>query len=404
MSDDVRSFVRLVDRASAPDLWDDIESRIPRRPPAEPGGGRRVAAAAVAIVVTLAAFAFGYEAFRSDGSSVTGEDPEPSVVTSPIPRLTGEARITAEIPLPEDAVNGGVAVGAGSAWVGLGLQKGNGEQQVIRIDLATNEIMAQIPVTESPSRKRIAATEDAVWVASTGLLERIDPRTNSVVARVRIPERYISAIAVEPAAVWAITVDRSAEGILVRVDPQTNEIVAEIPLGPQIAGYEDEVRLGAGSVWVLGVRWFERENAEYGSDLIRIDPESNAIVARIPVGGFHMVVGTDEVWVRFPADGVFDASSGERWLWTRIHVPTNESSEPFRFEDDGLKLVSPTALWSVGYDEQEYVRVTRFDPDTFDVEARSEPIRSYYHDAVLDPGSGSVWVSTIGNVVRMDIS
>ncbi len=41
----------------------------------------------------------------------------------------------------------------------------------------------------------------------------------------------------------------------------------------------------------------------------------------------------------------------------------------------------------------ENVRVTRFDPDTLDVEARSEPLRSYYHDAELDPASGTVWVS-----------
>lgn len=38
---------------------------------------------------------------------------------------------------------------------------------------------------------------------------------------------------------------------------------------------------------MLGVRSFEKEDAEYGSDLIRIDPATNAIAARIPVGGFH---------------------------------------------------------------------------------------------------------------------
>ena len=107
-----------------------------------------------------------------------------------------------------------------------------------------------------------------------------------------------------------------------------------------MAGYEDEVILGAGSVWVLGVRWFEEEDAEYGSDLIRVDPATNAIAARIPVGGFHMVMGADEVWVRFIADGVFD-TYGERRLWTRVDVRTNEPSEPFEFEADGLKIVTP---------------------------------------------------------------
>ena len=187
-----------------------------------------------------------------------------------------------------------------------------------------------------------------------------------------------------------------------RVDPATNEVVAEIALGLQVSGYEDEVVLGAGSVWVVGIRWFEQEDAEYGSDLIRIDPTTNRVAARIPVGGFHMVMGTGEVWVRSPADGVFDQSV-ERWLWTRVNVGTNEASEPFEFEDQGLRLVTPDALWSVGYDEQENVRVMRFDPETLGVEARSEPIRSLFHDAVLDPASGTVWISAVWSLVRVDI-
>lgn len=279
---------------------------------------------------------------------------------------------------------------------------------MVRIDLATNEIIAEIPVQGTPYRKRIAATDEAVWVASTGMIERIEPETNTVVASVDLQGRPVSAIAADTTALWVVAVaepsDEGGEwtGNLVRVDPATNDIAAEIPLGPQVAGYEDEVMLGAGSVWVLGVRWFEEKDAEYGSDLIRVDPASNSIAARIPVGAFHMVMGADEVWVRFMADGVFD-TSGERRLWTRVSVRTNEPSEPFEFEDDGLELVTPEALWSVGYDEQENVRVTRFDPETLEVGARSEPIRSYYHDAVLDPASGTVWVSAIWNVVRVDI-
>jgi hypothetical protein len=87
-----------------------------------------------------------------------------------------------------------------------------------------------------------------------------------------------------------------------------------------------------------------------------------------------------------------------------VDLGTGQPSEPFRFEVDGLKLVTPEALWSVGYDEQENVRVTRFDPDTLDVEARSEPVRSYYHDAVLDAASGTVWISALSAIVRFDIT
>lgn len=352
---------------------------------------------------------------RADGTGITkladtpryGVDggiawqPLPSGSPSPSPELAGTARVTATIPLPADSTGGGLSVGAGSLWSGLNDTHGrNGA--VLRIDPATNEIVATVAVAEGPSRKRIAATDNAVWVASTGLLQRIDPATNSVVASVAIPDRSISAVAADSSDVWAVTIGADG-GVLVRVDTATNAIVAEVPLGSQITGYEDEVKIGAGSVWVIGVGWIERENAEYGSDLIRVDPASNTVVSRIPVGGFRMAVGPDAVWVTFPADGVFN-TSGERWLWTKVDVRTNEASQPFRFQAVSLALVTPDGLWSVDYDDQEFVRVTRSDPATLAVVSRSEPVRSYFHDAVLDPTSATVWVATLNAIVRLDIA
>ena len=335
-----------------------------------------------------------------------GVGPGAIAAVSSGPPLVGVPRVAVEIPLADpsrDAPLGGVAVGAGSAWVGV---PGRGEGgQVVRIDLATNEVVARIPVREAPYRKQIVVTDEAVWVASRGLMERIDPDTNAVCARVELPGRAVSAIAADGSAVWAITVDetgRERAGTLVRVDPATNRIAAEIPLGPQVAGYEDEIALGAGSVWVVGVRWSAQEDAEHGSDLIRVDPATNRIAARIPVGAFHAVVGPDDVWVRFPVDGAFDRA-GERWLWSRVDARTAEVSPPFEFEGQGLRLVTPEGLWSVGYDEREHVRVTRFDPETLEAVARSEPIRSYFHDAVVDPISRTVWVSAVWSLVRVDI-
>lgn len=350
--------------------------------------------------------AFAVRAFRS--GTVPAADEAPSDQVREGPPLTGDPEITAEIPLVGDERNagtGGVAVGAGSAWVGI--QRGV-SGFVVRIDLATNEVVAEIPVRDTPWRKRIAATDESVWVASHGVLERIDPDTNTIVASVDMQGRPISAIMADSTDVWAVAITEPPEGggewtgSLVRVDAATNQAVAEIPLGPQVAGYEDEVMVGAGSVWVLGVRWFEKEDAEYGSDLIRIDPATNAITARIPVDGFQMVMGSDEVWVRFIADGVFD-TYGERRLWTRVDVATNEPSQPFELEADGLKIVSPDALWSVDYDEQQHVRVSRLDPETLEVEKRSEPIRSLFTDAIVDPASRTVWVSAIYSVIRLDI-
>jgi hypothetical protein len=259
---------------------------------------------------------------------------------------------------------------------------------------------------------QIAATDEAVWVGSGDAVERINPATNEIVARVEIADGHVAAVAADATAVWALAIvapsDNVAQwtGSLVRIDPATNAIVADIPLGSHPVGYMDELRIGAGSVWVLGVRWIESNNDEYGSDLIRVDPVTNEIVARIPVGGFHMVVGNDEVLVRFPADGVLD-SPHDRWLWTRVDVSTNEPSPPFSFDEidpgDGLRLVTPEALWAVGYDEAGDVRVTSFDPATLEMTARSGPIPPYFHDALVDAATRTVWIATGKVIVRLDV-
>lgn len=401
---DLKTRFHGAERIPVSNLWPEIVSHRPEPMRSGPGPVRRSFVGVIAILLAVGGIALAVRAFRPERPTDRG--PSPSVGHSPIPPLTGDPRITARIPLTEDEGDaiGGVAVGEGSAWVGL--SRADGGDSVVRIDLTTNEVVAEIPVEGAPWRKRIAATPDAVWVGSSDVLQRIDPATNSVVATVPIPG-CCSAIEADGTAVWAVAiVDRSDQGLqnlgaLVRVDPSTNEVVAEIPLGSQVAGYGDEVRLEAGSVWVLGTR-LVAEDQERGGDLIRVDPASNRIVAEIPLGGFDMVVGTDEVWVRFAADGTFD-ETGERWLWTRIDVHTNAMSDPFEFEGHGLQLVTPEALWAVGYDREENVRVTRWDPRTLEPEARSEPIRSLFHDAVIDPASRTAWVSALRTLVRVDI-
>ena len=166
-----------------------------------PGPGRRFVVSIFALLLGAAGIAFAVGVLRSGTAPIADESP--AYETSPGPSLTGEPRITAEIQLldpGDDSVVGGITVGAGSAWVGLPRAE---TASLVRIDIATNVIAAEIPLQAATWRKRIVATEDAVWVASSGLLERIDPATNTVVARVVLPDRSISAIAADDAAVWA---------------------------------------------------------------------------------------------------------------------------------------------------------------------------------------------------------
>lgn len=392
-------------RAAAPAVvTDGLHERLAQRRRAR--HLRRRVASGLLVVAVVAGSVAGFSALRrvfgTETRSGTNESaPSPLPEATVLKRLTGTARITTTVPFPEGSHGGGIAVGAGSAWVGFTDEQG-AAGGVLRIDLATNDIVATIPVNEGPQRKRIVATDNAVWVGSTGLLQRIDPATNAVVASVDLSGRAVSAITADGLDVWAITIASSGGGMLVRVDQRTNEIVAETPLGVQITGYEDEVRVGGGSVWVVGVTWNQERDTEYGSDLIRIDPATNAVSARVPVGGFSLQVGAEDVWVRFPVDGAFD-SGDDRWRWVMIDFATLEASPPFEL-DYVPRLITEHDVWTVDYDAQGNPRVSRYDLQTLELVSRSEPVRSPYTDSVIDPVSKTVWISALDGVVRLDIS
>ena len=339
----------------------------------------------------------GYDASPVAWQPIPGSANAPSEATDP--PLTGDPRVVASIDLPPDTMAGSISVGAGAVWVDAFPTTKGAEDQLLRIDPATDHV----ETVASISGGKVAATDDAVWAAGGQELERFDPRTGGLVATVALPGDA-SAIAANETDVWVIVVTDNGS-MLIRVDPATNAVSAQIPLGSEFTGYQDSVQLGEGAVWLLGVRWngSDQDSKEFGGDLVRVDPVSNQVVDRIPVDGFSMAVGQDAVWVKFPEDGVFDTYQ-ERWLWTKVDVSNDQPSQPFRMDTSNIGLVTPDVLWAVDYDNQTDVRVSRFDPTTHQVLVRSDPIRGYYEGEAFDPSTGTVWIGTMTTVTRVDIS
>jgi PQQ-like domain len=95
-------------------------------------------------------------------------------------------------------------------------------------------------------------------------------------------------------AAWTVDPDRRE---ILRIDPGTRRVVARIPVPA-----ETRVAAGAGAVWALSGDLFGGEGG--ATRLLRIDPASNTVVARIPVptsgGGFgpaDVQIDGDAVWV-----------------------------------------------------------------------------------------------------------
>jgi hypothetical protein len=119
----------------------------------------------------------------------------------------------------------------------------------------------------------------STWVAckESGLLLRVQPRN-----LFRLGGSSLIAVTSGFGSVWAL--DGSRTGRLLRIDPTTNAVGARIDVG---ASAPYNVWTGAGSVWVAG---------DQGGDVVRVNPASNSVVAHIAVGDG-------------PADLAFDGSN-----------------------------------------------------------------------------------------------
>jgi Tol biopolymer transport system component len=324
----------------------------------------------------------------SDTSSTT---PTPSVSES----VPVEPSVTARI--PAGAFLRGVAVGEGAVWATVDNANGGPDDHVlVRIDPETNEIVDSLPLPEAGD---LTVGEGSVWVlsrlASEGTVLRIDPATSEIAAMIPVGDQ-LSNIAVGEGAVW-LTEGSDANppsGEVVRIDPTTNQIAARIPVS---GGWPRDLVIGEGSVWVYG----HSRLAEHGweaSSLWRIDPMTNEPFVVVDQEAFlgdgaalpdNVAIGDGHVWA---------AAADEEGRGLRIDPATGEVA---RFEVEGgfawPFLVEAHRVW-FGRDE-----IRLLDTETLEVvevvDAEIEGI-----DAAFDPKTASLWVANYdGTITRIDL-
>ncbi len=179
-------------------------------------------------------------------------------------------------------------IGFGSVWVAS-----CGDKAIIRISEKSNSIIARIPLTIANDEGSIVADKHGVWVLSDakGVLTRIDPEHNKVVAQIAVKENSFAAMA-GFGSIWITNigdVSTKEPGSVQRIDPKTNTVIATIPVGVQ----PRFLAVGEGGVWALN---------QVDGSVSRIDPASNKIVATIecqaPGTGGDISAGEGFVWVR----------------------------------------------------------------------------------------------------------
>jgi len=188
----------------------------------------------------------------------------------------------------------GVAVGAGSVWVGR-----NDLQAVLRLDPASGRVTATIPVGFHVFN--LAADAASVWVVSfeDDMVARIDAITNAVTLR-RSLLHAPSGVLIADGSVW---ISRSGNATVVRLEAITGAQQADIPVGRRPL----PLAAAGGSVWV---------RSEQDSTVSHIDASTNKAVATIAVDPFYgldgvdsMVAGAGGVWISGLTVQYIDASS-----------------------------------------------------------------------------------------------
>lgn len=150
-----------------------------------------------------------------------------------------------------------IGFGAGSVWVSAGISVTDTAtvSAVVRIDPATNKVVATIPMPSNASAcGGFAISREAVWMPSCAdapVLVRIDPAANTVVGTIDLGGYGGQPILVD-GVLW-LTVRKTDEGPdparLVRIDPATNTVDRVVSLGETFRG--EDLLAAFGSIWTI---------------------------------------------------------------------------------------------------------------------------------------------------------
>ena len=191
--------------------------------------------------------------------------------------------IVARIPVPSRP--DWLAMGFGSVWV-----VDYRPPSLVRIDPATDQAVASIPLG-GHACMGIAVTSTALWVADCEhhTVAQIDPAKNAVARTLTVDYSVDDegSFAAVDGSLWLFTTDSTARtSLLERIDPATGKIQARIPVG-------------AGSYVVAGDSAALWVSATLGGELLRVDPRSDSVTAHIEVDPRpkFLSVGIGGVWV-----------------------------------------------------------------------------------------------------------
>lgn len=258
-------------------------------------------------------------------------------------------------------------------------------------------ILGSIPLPVIVDRDALLAF-DSIWLidgTTTGTLTRWDLATRQTLATIKVGDPFLTpygdpvAAVATSEAVWATSVSTHE---VVRIDPASNQISERIPLG-QVDGEDFTTYAMVGNDQVL-FAW------DYNRNLtLRIDPKTRQVGPAIPL------VRPERV-----ADGAL-------WAWDAVHPELARNL--LRIDLAGEKVLARIPLDAVDPNKPLLINslwfaagdtVYRVDPATDQVVARINAGATAYHvtdtgNAIwvtISPDQAACWDLNQGSVLRID--
>jgi len=217
----------------------------------------------------------------------------------------------------------------------------------------------------------VAVTPDGVWVGSTGpdAAHRIDPKTNKLVATVKLPGEPCAGLATGFGSLWVPLC--STPSTLAKVNLKSNTLSAVLTVGP--AGPEGGITASPDSVWLV---------VDKNGSLARIDPDRGTVrqTIQLPPGSYNPFYMDGQVWVT-RADGAEVTSVDAH---TGAVLGTVKTGPNPRFLSAGTGTV-----WTLNQGDGS---LTRIDAKTRQV-TQTIVLGTPGHGGDISIGGGMVWTT-----------
>ncbi len=227
--------------------------------------------------------------------------------------------------LPLKGKLGPVTAGEGAVWLAQSLV--SDEQNLLRVDPVTLEVVAAIPVRQGAITS-LTAGDGAVWAGireptadgvNAGGVLRIDPTTNQV--NVYLPRSAVAAeLSLYEHTLWVLEWNE-VFSVIDRIDPaslQVNPLPVTVETAASVQQFK-HISIGAAGIWATSVT----ELAPY---IYRVEAQSGAVSTIVPVGNspeaypVSILTSDNAVWVGLASGKLLHVDPGSGGIVGQVQI------------------------------------------------------------------------------------